>query len=99
MYEQAGPAAFGVLNSLLVSEKDEVRFHAAREILNKLVPDKFNDNYAFLVNKSEEELIALIIGTGVLKRLDAPRKVIDITPEQARSSSQNEPASQGLLPI
>lgn len=69
MYEKAAPTAFTVLFSLLMSPKQEIQFNAAKEILSKVVPEKRDDNFAFLVKKSEEELIALIAGSGAFEQL------------------------------
>jgi len=69
MYEAASPTAFTVLFTLLMSPKDEIKFNAAKEILSKVVPEKRDDNFAFLMKKSEEELIALISGSGAFEQL------------------------------
>lgn len=69
MYEATAPTAFTVMYTLLASPKDEIKFNAAREILNKVLPEKMNDNFAFLFKKSEEELVALIAGSGAFEQL------------------------------
>lgn len=69
MYEKSAPTAFTVMFSLLMSPKDEIKFNAAKEILNKVLPEKMNDNFAFLMKKSEEELVALISGSGAFEQL------------------------------
>ena len=69
MYQAAGPMAFTTMFSLLFSPKDEVKFNASKEILNKILPEAPKDTFAFLMTKSEEELIGLISGSGVFDQI------------------------------
>ena len=69
MYEAAGPMAFTTMFSLLFSPQDVVKFNAAREILNKIMPPVPQESFTFLMKKSEEELLAIIAGSGVFDQL------------------------------
>lgn len=103
MYEQAAPLAFETIKLLLASPKDEVKLAAAKEIVNKVLPDKIDDNFAFLLKKDKEELLGIIAGSGAIEDLiknfsrsnSPPQEIIDVTPGGVSSAGESESSVPG----
>ena len=85
-YEMCAGEAVKKIRQLINSSKDEIALKAALAVIEKLTPDKFANDYDFLKHKSREELVGIIIGSGLLEKIESQEQRIvegEVVPNDA----------------